>query len=77
MTNKKPIFLILTIIALLLSGCSFQKTEVKEPEQKRDVLYQVSTLNALMEGNFQGTEEIASLKEKGDFGIGTFHSLDV
>lgn len=76
MTNKKPIFLIFTIIALLFSGCSSQKTEVEEPEQNRDILYQVSTLNALMEGNFQGIEEIASLKEKGDFGIGTFHSLD-
>ena len=76
MITKKSIFLIFTIIALLFSGCSSQKTEVEEPEQNRDVLYQVSILNALMEGNFQGTEENASLKEKGDFGIGTFHSLD-
>lgn len=76
MINKKQIFLILTIITLLFSGCSSQKAEVKDVEQNKDTLYQISTLNALMEGNFQGTEEIASLKEKGDFGIGTFHSLD-
>ena len=76
MTNKKQIFLILMIVALFFSGCSSQKAEIKELEESRDILYQVSTLNALMEGNFKGTEKIASLKEKGDFGIGTFHSLD-
>lgn len=68
MINKKQIFLILTIITLLFSGCSSQKAEVKDVEQNRDTLYQISTLNALMEGNFQGTEKIASLKGKGDFG---------
>ena len=75
MTNKKQIFLILMIVALFFSGCSSQKAEIKELEESRDILYQVSTLNALMEGNFKGTEKIASLKEKGDFGIGDRKSV--
>lgn len=41
-----------------------------------DVLYQVSTLNALFEGIYDGTTTIKDLRRHGDFGIGTFNGLD-
>jgi acetolactate decarboxylase len=42
----------------------------------RDVLFQVSTIDALMTGIYDGETTLGSLKEKGDFGLGTFNALD-
>jgi acetolactate decarboxylase len=41
-----------------------------------DVLFQVSTLEALKEGVFDGAMTIGALLEHGDFGLGTFDRLD-
>jgi acetolactate decarboxylase len=40
-----------------------------------DVLFQVSTIDALLQGVFDGFFTIEDLKKHGDFGIGTFDSL--
>jgi len=74
MKNKLLLISFSMLILLLTSGC--QEKTVELGEEKKDVLYQVSTLNALIEGNFKGSETINNLKENGDFGIGTFDSLD-
>jgi len=42
----------------------------------RETLYQVSTIDALMQGVFDGIQPIGELKTHGDFGIGTFDALD-
>src|SRR4051794_8390113 len=39
-------------------------------------LFQVSTTGALVEGIFQGVVAVGTLKEHGDFGLGTFADLD-
>ncbi len=39
-------------------------------------LYQISTINALMQGIYDGATTIESLLAHGDFGIGTFTGLD-
>jgi acetolactate decarboxylase len=39
-------------------------------------LFQVSTLQALMEGRYDGVITVAELKEHGAFGLGTFHALE-
>lgn len=41
-----------------------------------ETLYQVSTIDALMQGVFDGVQPVSELKKHGDFGIGTFHALD-
>jgi acetolactate decarboxylase len=41
-----------------------------------DALYQVSTLGALMKGDYDGSISMGGLKGHGDFGIGTFNNLD-
>jgi len=41
-----------------------------------DVLYQVSTINALFEGIYDGNTTVKDLRKHGDFGIGTFNALD-
>jgi acetolactate decarboxylase len=42
----------------------------------RDALVQVSTIDALMTGVYDGETTLGALKEKGDFGIGTFNGLN-
>ncbi len=41
-----------------------------------DVLTQVSTIDALMTGIYDGETALAALLKKGDFGFGTFNALD-
>ncbi len=50
--------------------------ELAAPEPGQGVLYQVATLNALMEGSYDGTVAVGELRRHGDFGIGTFDQLD-
>lgn len=41
-----------------------------------DVLYQVSTIDALLQGIYDGVMPISELETHGDFGIGTFDRLE-
>ena len=55
-------------LAFILSGqCAAQDD---------DVLFQVSTIDALMQGVFDGFYSFNDLMAQGDFGIGTFDALD-
>jgi acetolactate decarboxylase len=58
--------LLLAIIGL--SSCS--------PAPKSDALTQISTIDALLNGVYDGVMSLGELKEYGDFGIGTFEGLD-
>jgi len=42
----------------------------------RDVLYQTSTIGALMIGVYDGPVTFGQLRQHGDFGLGTFNALD-
>lgn len=60
-------------IFLVAVGCS----QIPEKTiEKNDTLYQVSLLNALMQGDYDGTVSVEVLKEAGTIGIGTFDKLD-
>lgn len=39
-------------------------------------MFQVSTATALVEGIYQGAVRVATLREHGDLGLGTFEGLD-
>ena len=39
-------------------------------------LFQTSTIEALLDGNYEGDVSFAELEERGDFGLGTFDALD-
>lgn len=45
-------------------------------KNRSDALYQVSLLNGLMQGDYDGTVSIGTLKQVGDLGLGTFDTLD-
>jgi acetolactate decarboxylase len=69
---------ILVAVAVVFFAAAFAQNLVKSPAPPvdRETLYQVSTIDALMQGAFEGIEPIAEIKKRGDFGIGTFDGLD-
>lgn len=68
------IFLAIICLALL-SGC-VNSSGGNKPLKERDILYQVSTINSLVAGNYDGIQKVQELKANGDVGIGTFDALD-
>jgi acetolactate decarboxylase len=65
-------------IVLVFAGASaythFFKTAPSATD--RETLYQVSTIDALMQGVYDGVMPVSDLKKHGDFGIGTLEALD-
>jgi len=57
---------------LLISG----STSHDQPLPDRDLIFQVSTIDALLESVYDGVMPVSDLKQYGDLGIGTFDSLD-
>jgi acetolactate decarboxylase len=54
----------------------FVKTTRLSDTTDRETLYQVSTIDALMQGVYDGVLPVGELKKHGDFGIGTYEGLD-
>lgn len=72
---------LLLAFVLVFAGAAVYTGLAKEPgtartTTDRDVLYQVSTIDALMQGVYDGVQPVGELKKHGDFGIGTFNALD-
>lgn len=69
----KKVYCLLAITFLVItvgtSGCL-------DLQREKDVLFQTSTINALVKGIYDGDITFKDLKRHGDFGIGTFNSLD-
>jgi acetolactate decarboxylase len=68
-------------IVLVFTGAAVYTHFTKLPgtaraTDNRDVLYQVSTIDALMQGVFDGVQPVGEIRKHGDFGIGTFDALD-
>jgi acetolactate decarboxylase len=61
---------IISAFVLLLLACPLYA------EDNNDKIYQVSTIDALMEGLYEGNITFGKLKEHGDFGLGTFNNVD-
>lgn len=54
------------------TGCSNAVTNLAQSE----TITQISTIDALLSGVYDGVMDFETLKKYGDFGIGTFESLD-
>jgi len=63
-------FGIIFLVIIFMAG-----HEYKESIDK-DILFQVSTISALMLGDYNGEISFKELGKHGDFGIGTFNGLD-
>ena len=62
-----------TLIFLAIIICTFDSACA---DNNKDTLFQVSTINALLEGLYDGDVGLKEIKGHGDFGIGTFDKLD-
>jgi len=75
MKNNNYLLIIVALVAIV-SIVTFSNSNIFETDQDRDVLYQTSTINALLEGVYDGETTFKQLHEHGDIGLGTFNSLD-
>lgn len=62
-------------MALTFSACNDSDSPTAE-EKDREVIYQVSLLQGLTLGDYNGSITAEELKKHGDIGIGTFDDLD-
>ncbi len=78
MESQKFLLGIGLAIVLVFCGVSVYTHFVKAAPNPadRETLYQVSTIDALMQGVDDGILPVGELKKHGDFGIGTFDALD-
>lgn len=66
-------------LALLLLAATLlpaMAATAQSTARDNDVLYQVSTIQALLNGHYEGSVRFSELADHGDFGIGTFDDLD-
>ncbi len=76
-SNVCLIMLMAAMFSMALAGCVAAPDAKTAPgDGAKDVLYQVSTLGALMQGVYDGEIEVGKLVQEGDLGIGTFEALD-
>jgi acetolactate decarboxylase len=66
---------VICLSLLLAVGCS-RNGESKDVFDNQETLTQISTIGALLNGVYDGDITYGELKQYGDFGIGTFESLD-
>lgn len=60
---------LISVLLLILSTSNFA-------QKKEEIITQISTIDALLTGIYDGQITIGDLKKYGDFGIGTFNNLD-
>jgi acetolactate decarboxylase len=53
-----------------------ERQGLRKGEHPHHILFQTSTIEALLDGNYEGDVSFAELEDRGDFGLGTFDALD-
>ena len=53
-----------------------QGRDLAQEQHLHHTLFQTSTIDALLDGNYDGDVSFAELEERGDFGLGTLEALD-
>jgi len=71
MKRLKIISLILMVVLFTVGLIVFG-----QPVKARDALYQVSVLDGLLKGDYDGKLTLREIRKYGDFGLGTFDRLD-
>ena len=64
--------LMVAFISAAIIGCQISQSA----DENKDILFQYSTLGALLEGVYDGEMTYAEINQHGDFGLGTFNALD-
>lgn len=71
-TKRFKILRLILMVVLLVAGLMIFVKQAKD----RDALYQVSVLDGLLEGDYDGKLTLREIRRHGDFGLGTFDRLD-
>lgn len=80
--SKSRNLAILLAMVLLFTSCGTANVEnseestAKSDEYNRETIYQVSLLQGLTFGDYNGSLSVGELKKRGDIGIGTFDKLN-
>lgn len=77
--DRRQVYGALALLIIILSATTLAYCQVAGDENvsmNRETIYQVSTIDALQLGVFDGILPVGALGEHGDFGIGTFEALD-
>jgi acetolactate decarboxylase len=53
-----------------------KKRDLRDHKSLHHTLFQTSTIDNLLEGNYEGDVSFAELEDRGDFGLGTLNALD-
>jgi len=69
-------WLIVALIVFILALPAARSEDTRAASVGQDTIFQVSTINALMLGVYDGEFSCGLLKRQGDLGIGTFNGLD-
>lgn len=59
--------LLIFVFAFILSGCA---------SATPDAVFQYSAISAFMQGDYEGQARFADIKQRGDFGLGTFNGIN-
>ncbi len=70
------IAVLLTLMVVNIAGCSGDINYAVNPVTGEETLAQVSTIDAILGGVYDGVISYGELRGYGDFGIGTFSGLD-
>ena len=71
---NRAMFIVASVCLSFLSSCGPSKSAV--PPRVSHQITQVSVINALMIGRYEGVMPISELLRHGDFGVGTLDHLD-
>lgn len=63
-----------TLVGMVAFGCS--SLQANQPQGNKNIVFQVSTISALLGGAYDGNITYKEVKRHGDFGLGTFNHLD-
>lgn len=76
MKTKFKVIVLSLLAVLSFAGCTATTSSSDSAAVKEETLFQVSTINSLLAGNYDGFVSFGELKQHGDVGIGTFDALD-
>ncbi len=66
--------ILILVTLIVIAGAALLSGSGKQPD--RDVLYQVSAMDLLKNGSYDGFVTVGEVKGHGDFGMGTFDGLN-
>ena len=75
-SNMRPLLLWCVAVVVVWPAAAEQPVTGGDTEPDRDRITQVSVINALLLGQFDGRVPFAGLLADGDFGLGTLDRLD-